>query len=380
MTPLAHALADRTDDLTEELRLLVAHESPTGDVARLDALSDEITDRWAELDATVRRHRVAGTGNHLEVRWSGPRGTPADTAPALLVGHYDTVHDLGALDRNPWRIDGAGHAWGPGTQDMKSGLVIARAAVAALSERGAPLPRPIVALLTADEEIGSPTSQGLIHGLAADCAYALVLEAATGSGAVKTQRKGVGLFTVATTGTAAHAGQQFFDGVNANVALARLIPSIANLSDHAAGTTVNVGVIRGGTRANVVAEHASADIDVRFADDAEAERVTRALTELDGHDVAVTVTGGINRPAMRRSPASRQLFATAQRCAEQVGFVLDEAAAGGASDGNFTAADGVATLDGLGGVGAGLHTDGEWVSVASLPQRAALVAELLATW
>jgi glutamate carboxypeptidase len=377
---LAALVAHRRDEMIDELEMLVEHESPTGDVARLDALAAVIERDWVRIGAVATRHDRAGTGTHLELVWPGPPGTRHDAAPALLVGHHDTVHDIGTLQRNPWRIDEQGRAWGPGTQDMKSGLVIARHALAALAEHGRPLARPVRMLITADEEIGSPTSQQLIRARARECAYALVFEAATSDGAFKTQRKGVALWTVAVRGRAAHAGQNFFDGVNANVALAGLVTRLAALSDPAAGTTVNVGVMRGGTRANVVAARADAAIDVRFTSDHEARRISEALAGLHSDlDVEIQVDGGINRPAMPRTAETARLFARAQACAKAAGFELAEAAAGGASDGNFTAAEGAPTLDGFGGVGAGLHTDEEYVLVDSLPQRAALLAAFLAT-
>ncbi|CAN5838535.1 M20 family metallopeptidase [soil metagenome] len=369
---------DPTDAMVDELRELVEHESPSGDVARLDTLADLLGEQWADIGATAVRHTVAGVGTHLELRWPGPPGTPADAAPVLLVGHYDTVHDVGTLERNPWRIDDDGRAWGPGTQDMKSGLVIARHALVRLADAGTALPRPVVAVITADEEVGSLSSRTLVERLAHDSAYALVFEASTAAGALKTQRKGVGLWTLTVHGRAAHAGQRFFDGCNANVALAALVPTVADLSDQQHETTVNVGVLRGGTRANVVAARAQAAIDVRFTSDDEAERVAGALAALtvDG-PARLEVTGGVNRPAMQRTTATAELFDRARACARELGFDLDEAAAGGASDGNFTSAAGTPTLDGLGGVGDGLHTDDEYVRVASLPQRASLLAALL---
>jgi glutamate carboxypeptidase len=379
MTTL-EAFRERTSTMVDELRLLVEHESPTGHVERLDALADVLVEQWERVGATTTRHRVDGVGTHLELSWPGPDGTPDDVAPVLLVGHYDTVHDVGTLERNPWRVDDDGRAWGPGTQDMKSGLVIARFALAHLQAAGQPVQRPVVALLTADEEVGSISSSSLIRARARSSAVALVFEASTSSGAVKTARKGVGLWTVTAHGRAAHAGQHFFDGRNANVALARVLPAIAELSDESRGTTVNVGTMRGGTRANVVAARAEAVLDVRFTTPDEARRVAEGLAALTADDgVTLELGGGVNRPAMRRTGGTAALFAHARACAGRIGFDLEEAAAGGASDGNLTASEGIPTLDGLGGVGHGLHTDDEWVRVDSLPRRAALLAELLTT-
>jgi glutamate carboxypeptidase len=376
---LLNALTAQTDAMVDELRDLVLHESPTGDVQRLDVLADLLADQWRQAGARVEGHRIDGVGTHLELRWAGPPGTPADAPPVLIVGHYDTVHDVGTLERNPWRVDDQRRAWGPGTQDMKAGLVIARRALAQLHATDTPARRPVVALVTADEEVGSLTSSALIRDRARTSAAALVFEASTAAGALKTERKGVGLWTVTARGRAAHAGQRFFDGRNAIIALARLLPRIAALSDEAEGTTVNVGTVRGGTRPNVVAAHAEAVIDVRFSQPGEADRVARALDGLraDDADVAVAVSGGVNRPAMLRSPATDELYGRARSCARRLGFDLAQASAGGASDGNFTADEGTPTLDGLGGIGDGLHTDHEWVRVDSLPQRAALLAALL---
>ncbi|HSK97060.1 MAG TPA: M20/M25/M40 family metallo-hydrolase, partial [Euzebyales bacterium] len=316
-TALAAMAAERRDLMVDELRTLVEHESPTGDVGRLATLAEVIERQWADVGAIAIRHDSAGTGTHLELVWNGPDGTHREAAPALMIGHYDTVHDVGTLQRNPWRIDERGRAWGPGTQDMKSGLVIARHALALLTDLGRPLARPVRMLITADEEIGSPTSQDLIRARARACAYALVFEAATSDGALKTERTGVALWQVTVTGRAAHAGQNFSDGVNANVALAGLITGIAALGDRSTGTTVNVGVVRGGTRPNVVAARAEALIDVRFVSDGEADRVTAALGGLRSDlAVEIAVAGGVNRPAMQRTAETARLFARARACAE----------------------------------------------------------------
>ena len=373
---LYEAARARTGDMVEDLRALVSMESPSGDVGRVDALADVIADRWAALGATVRRHRHPTAGTHLVLHWPGPPGTPADRPPSLVVGHLDTVHPLGALHRNPLRhTNGLLH--GPGTQDMKGGLVVAEHAVAVLAARGTALPRPVVMLVTADEEVGSLTSRDLIEEQARRSAHAFVLEAAAPKGAVKTARKGVGLFEVLVHGTAAHAGAHFDEGVNAAVAIAEIIPQIAALTDLDRGTTVNVGVVQAGTVVNVVPERAVAQIDLRFTDDAEAERVAQHLHELRVRAGRVSVRGGINRPAMPRTPAIAALFEHAKR---MVGHVerLTETSVGGASDGNFTAAAGTPTLDGLGPLGAGLHTDTEYVLVESLSRRAGLLATLLA--
>lgn len=372
---LAAHLRGAAPAMLEDLRVLVEHESPTGDAGRLDALAETVARRWADLGAEVRRHRRDGVGTHLQVRWP----PDATARPALLLGHIDTVHAVGTLARNPFRVE-AGRAHGPGSQDMKAGVVLALHAVRALAELGVAPARPLVVLLTADEEAGSRDSRPLIEEVAAGCAHALVLEAAGPGGSLKTARKGVANYTLTVTGRAAHAGQDFARGVNANVELARLVGAAHELSRPPAGTTVNVGVVAGGTRPNVVAESARAELDVRFWDDAEAERVERAVRALQtGAGASLDVDGGVNRPAYRRTPAVGTLVRAARRVAASLGDDLHETSVGGGSDGNLTAALGLPTLDGLGAVGAGLHTADEYVEVAALPGRAALLAGLLAS-
>lgn len=363
--------------MVRRLKKLVTNESPSGDHAGLTAMAATLTQRWTSLGAQVTEHADEVAGVHLEVRFPGPSGTPDGTAPALIVGHLDTVHPRGALDRNPLRqVDGL--LWGPGTQDMKGGLVIAEQAVKLLAERAQPLLRPVVVLITADEEVGSIGSRALIEQLARESAYALVLEGAAPGGSLKTARKGVGLYTVGVTGKAAHAGAHFDEGINAAVGLAELIPAIARLTDLERGTTVNVGVLAAGTVVNVVPERAVARIDMRFVEDAEAARVEAALQALHPRIGTLQVTGGVNRPAMRRTQQIGALFTSARDLVAPF-ETLTETAVGGASDGNFTAAAGTPTLDGLGPVGAGLHTDDEYVVIDSLHRRAGLVASLLAT-
>lgn len=373
---LAAHLRAAAPTMLEDLRLLVEHESPTGDAARLDALAEIVAQRWAGVGGGVERHRRDGVGTHLQVRW--PAGAAADR-PALLLGHIDTVHPVGTLARNPFRVE-AGRAYGPGSQDMKAGVVLALHAVRALAELGVEPARPLAVLLTADEEAGSRDSRSLIEQVAAGCAHALVLEAAGPGGSVKTARKGVANYTLTVTGRAAHAGQDFARGVNANVELARLVVAAHELSRPPAGTTVNVGVVAGGTRPNVVAESARAELDVRFWDDAEADRVERAVRALQaGPGASVIVAGGVNRPAYRRTPAVAALVRAARRVAGALGDDLHETSVGGGSDGNLTADLGLPTLDGLGAIGGGLHTAEEYVEVAALPGRAALLAGLLAS-
>ena len=362
--------------LLADLRQLVEHESPTGDVERLDALAELIATRWEAFGGTVHRHHLDAVGTHLELRWN-PAGDGAP--PGLVLCHMDTVHAVGMLERNPLREED-GRLYGPGTQDMKAGIVITLHAVAAMQTLGIAPKRPVTVLVTADEETGSASSRELIERVARDSAHALVVEPAGTDGAVKTERKGVAQYQLDVIGVAAHAGMDFERGVSANVELSRLVLALHALVDTATGTTVNIGLMHGGTGVNTVPEHASAQVDVRFLDDSEAERVDRAIRSFAVvPGASLTVSGGVNRPAMRRSPESARLFQHARSLAASMGVDLGEVAVGGASDGNFTAAAGVATLDGLGAVGAGLHTADEYALMASLPVRAALLAGLLAT-
>lgn len=375
---LRQVLRSRRAAIASDVAGLARLETPTGDASALAQLADVLASSWERLGAGVTRHRVDGVGTHLEIRWQG--GAPANRAPALLVGHMDTVHATGTLATNPVRVEGD-RLYGPGTHDMKAGLVLARHAAEALAERGMAPARPVVLLATADEEVGSPTSRDLVEALAREAAHAFVLEPAGNKGEVKTARKGVALYELEVGGRAAHAGMHFTDGVNAAVALARLVVQAAGLTDLVAGTTVNVGTLTAGSRVNVVPDRAVAGIEARFETQAEADRVDAAMRALRPDTPAtLELRGGVNRAALERDAAVVDLFQRAREVAGALGLgTLEEMAVGGASDGNFTAGVGTATLDGLGAVGAGLHTNDEWVSVSALPDRAALLAGLLAT-
>lgn len=386
--PLLRHLEQRTEAMLADLRVLVEHESPTGDEGALTALAGTIAAWWTALGAEVRRHPVPGVGTHLEIRWpaapsaSGPASGPPPgpvPRPALLLCHMDTVHPVGTLARNPFRVE-QGWAYGPGSYDMKAGVVMALHAARALQELGSGPARPVVLLVTADEEVGSRTSRTLIEARARGAAYALVLEPAAPGGAVKTARKGAARYDLTVQGKAAHAGNDFERGVSANVELARLVLALHALTDVARGTTVNIGVIHGGTRANVVPEFARAEVDVRFFHLEEATRVDRAIRSLTtGPGASLRVEGGIDRPPLERTAAVAELYERARSLAARMDYPLPEAAAGGFSDGNLTAALGLPTLDGLGAAGDGGHTTWEYVEVSSLAPRTALLAALLAT-
>lgn len=360
--------------MVDSVRALAAIESPSDDAAALERCAAALSSLLAESGGSVDRPPGSRGVAHVRATW------PGDGPRALLIGHFDTVYPLGQLARQPLDVR-EGRLFGPGVYDMKAGLVIAMAAARALSAETSRPRRPHITLLaTADEEIGSGTSRQLIEQMASESAAVLVLEPATASGAVKTARKGVGEFEILLAGVPAHAGVDPAAGASAVHELARLVLALEGLANPQRGLTVNVGVISGGTRSNVVAEQARAVVDVRIAYGADAPRIEEQIRTLAPGDprVRIRVTGGVNRPPMERTAGVVRLFEMAREVAAEQGWVLTEGATGGGSDGNFTAALGVPTLDGLGAVGAGAHALHEHVVIKDLPVRAALLAGLLA--
>jgi len=358
--------------LLETIEALVRLESPSGDAVAINRCQTELEFRLSGLGGVVTRLPGGPAGDHVRAEFgSGPR-------QVLLLGHIDTVWPVGTLAARPFRAEG-GRLHGPGVFDMKAGLAMAALALKALAKGPDELPGTIVLLVTADEETGSAASRAAIEAEALASVAVLVLEPALPGGALKTSRKGCGEFVLRVSGRAAHAGIEPEKGASAVSELARQIPRIEALQDAAAGTTLNVGLIRGGSRPNVVAADAEAVIDVRVASAAEAARVAGALRALEPVDARtrLAVSGGIDRPPMERSAGVASLFAIARAVAADLGHVLGEGGTGGGSDGNLTAALGVPTLDGLGAVGGGAHAADEHVSVADLPWRAALLSGLL---
>lgn len=364
------------DPLLAFLGKLVEIESPSDHKPSVDRCAEFLADSLAPL-AAVRLHRARDYGNHLraEFRLPGRR----KEGQILILGHHDTVYPAGTLRQMPFRTT-AGRAYGPGVFDMKGGIAIAFFALQALRELDRPIQRRIVLQLNSDEEIGSPSSRPLTEAEAKKSAAVLVLEPSAGlDGKVKTARKGVGSYTLRVQGRAAHAGLDFEAGASAILELSRQLLRIASFTDLARGLTVSPGVITGGTRSNVIPENASAEIDIRIARLSDAARLDKKFHSLRPQDrrCSLTVEGGLNRPPLERSAAVRQLYRQARRVASDLGIPLGETQVGGGSDGNFTAALGIPTLDGLGAVGEGAHSPQESILLNRLPDRVALIAQLL---
>lgn len=362
-------------DLIERLRSLVEIESPSSDKAGVDH-AQSLFAGWAEsAGGTVRRHAHREFGDSLEVRF----GTAARAQkPTMLLGHLDTVWALGTLARMPFRVT-SDRISGPGVLDMKAGVVMMLSAIEALSNTQQ-LHRPVILLIHGDEEVGSPASRKLTESLALKCDSVYVLEPAQGDvGAYKTARKGVGHYRLQVDGVASHSGVDFEKGRSAVVELARQIEVLQSLTDLSKGVTVNPGVIGGGTCSNVIAAQAWVEIDVRIARMRDITGVDRALRSLRPIDKGckLTMSGGMNRPPMERSKGTAALFKQAQRFATDFDIPLEEAATGGASDGNLTAALGIPTLDGMGAVGAGAHAPHEHLLRKHLIPRTALLAAML---
>jgi glutamate carboxypeptidase len=372
MHQLLEYAEQHVDATLRTIETLVRLESPSTDKAAVDRCGKALSNMLVGLGADVDVLNQAERGDHVRARFGG------DGPPVLLLGHFDTVWPIGTIDRMPLRQDGD-RLYGPGVFDMKAGIALAIAAIHAL--RATSTPHPAVTMLwTTDEEIGSGSSRAAIEAEALRSRAALVLEPALPGGGLKTARKGCGEFHLRVHGVAAHAGLDPGKGASAIHELASQIVAIERLQDLPRGISVNVGVVAGGTRPNVVAEQAAAIIDIRAPTRAAAEAVEAALRGLQPRrsGTRLTIEGGFDRPPMERGPAVVELFSRASRVASSSGRELSEGSAGGGSDGNFTAACGVPTLDGLGPIGDGAHAAHEHVEISALPWRAALIAGLLA--
>ena len=367
-------LTARQSEMAASVREMVLRESPTQNKQACDALCSYLAGQFERLGGRARIHRQRSAGNHLQVTFTGAKGRE----PVLLLGHFDTVYDIGTLQSMPWREE-KGRLYGPGVFDMKSGIAQMMFALWASREVRGGLPCPATVLLVSDEEGGSESSRALTEKIARQCAAVLVCEPSGPGGALKTARKGVGSFLMKITGQAAHAGLDFEKGQSAILELAHQIQAVSRLTDLKRGVTLNVGVVRGGTRTNVIAAEAVAEVDLRIAkkaDGAVMERKIRGLRPVNPK-CRIEIDGGINRPPMERTRHVVALFELARKIARELGFSLTEIAVGGGSDGNFTGGIGIPTLDGLGAVGDGAHAPHESIVAAELPRRAALLAGLI---
>ncbi|MDQ7794961.1 MAG: M20 family metallopeptidase [bacterium] len=371
---LLENLRSRNEDTLRLLRRLVELESPSTSKEALDRLAGFLGECLTGVGARVERIPSRTHGDLLRATWGSP-----GPGQVLVLCHMDTVWPVGEACRRPFRL-ADGYAWGPGVYDMKGGIAQFLAAMATMRELGLVSARPVVAVLNSEEEVGSPVSRELIEEEGRQSDYCLVLEPAGGpAGQIKTFRKGVGDFRVRVTGRPAHAGADHARGVSATEELAHQILRLHAMTDYEAGVTLNAGVIRGGSRSNVIAADAEAEVDFRVPtmDLAQALiRRVRSLTPVTP-GAELTIEGGLNRPPMERTPAIVALFQKARALACELGFDLEEGGTGGASDGNFVAALGTPVLDGLGAVGAGGHALDERVAVDQLPLRAALLVRIL---
>jgi glutamate carboxypeptidase len=365
------------DDMLAMLTRMVEHESPTTDKAAVDRYGALMADAYQELGATVETFPQEGFGDHRRITIDLTDGRGAGGQITALC-HLDTVWDVGAL---PIRREG-NQLFGPGVYDMKAGTMFVYYALRYLREQGLRTTKKVVVLLTSDEEVGSGTSRALIEEEARRSSYVLCVEPPVPpQGHLKTARKGVGRFTLTITGRASHAGAAHAEGISATQELAHQILALHALTNYEQGTTVNVGLVRGGTRSNVVAAEAVAEIDFRVATTAEAERAVPAIQSLRPvvPGTELEITGGLNRPPMERTPAIAALFERARALGAEFGFDVTEASTGGGSDAQFAAALGIPTIDGLGANGDGAHALHEHILIDSVPPRAALIAALLHT-
>jgi glutamate carboxypeptidase len=374
-TTLLQYLSAHSAEMAAQLEELVRLESPSDDPTAVDAAMRWISESFGGLGATVERLAGHPSADHLRVRlW--PRG---DTDPQiLLLAHADTVWPVGTLAKRPYCVDGD-LGYGPGAYDMKGGVILALWAIKALDALGRRPKRPITLLVNSDEETGSLTSRSYIEEEARRSASVLVLEPAMPDGSVKTWRKGVGLFRVEAKGRSAHAGADPEKGISAIQEIASQILRLHALTEFDLGITVNAGRVGGGSRVNVVADSAWVELDVRVKTRAEADRIQAFISGLEPavQGAELTVSGGMNRFPMERNEGALRLYGEARAVAAELGFELGEAGTGGASDGNFTSALGIPTLDGLGVIGDGAHAESEHVDLRTMPLRAALLAGLI---
>ncbi len=379
MHPFLAKARARRSAIIALIRELVECESPSDHPPSVNRFVDLLASKMGGV-GRVKTFPGGRFGRNLRCEFQLPGASKQRGGDILVLAHSDTVWPLGTLAQMPFRQN-KGRLWGPGVLDMKSGIAFFLHAVELVRDSDIPVARRVVLQVNSDEEVGSESSRPLTEEAARSSAAVLVLEPGTGlTGKIKTARKGVGDYTVTVKGRASHAGVDFQNGASAIVELARQIERIAGFTQLDRGTTVNPGVIAGGTRTNVVAAEARAQVDIRVARLKDAPALDKKFRSLRPFDKRCTieVEGGLNRPPMERSAEIRKLFESARGWARELGVELQESSTGGGSDGNFTAALGVPTLDGLGGVGEGAHAVNESILIDRIADRTALLATLLA--
>lgn len=369
---------DHLSEMLEFARWLVEQESMSRVGEATHRIAQNLSEKLSSIASAVDLFTDSYYGSTLRAQFKNKSSEPQDQKHLLLVGHLDTVWPIGTLAERPFRVE-QDRAFGPGIFDMKAGVMLAAFAMRAIKELGLELKRPVTILMTCDEETGSHFSREIIEDEAKRAHAALVLEPPIPGGTIKTARKGVGEFELIIHGKPSHAGNDLRSGVSAITELAHQVLAINKLNDFERGTTVNVGVARGGVLSNVVAAEAHAYIDMRFQIVEEGERIAQTLSRLEPvlEGARLEVRGGINRPPLVRTAQTGELFEAARRLAAQIGFDLKEGSVGGGSDGNFIAALGVPVLDGLGVDGAGAHAEHEHIIISDIPRRAALLARLV---
>lgn len=374
MTSWTSYFEQRLNTILQELQTYVEIESPTHNKHAVDQMGELIQARFAELGCRVDVIPQTEFGNQLRIEYGDGE------EQIMVLGHFDTVKEIGTLVNEPWRVEG-GKAYGPGSYDMKAGIVFSYFALQAIREHNLPLNKKLVFFWNTDEEVGSHSSAEHIRQEAAKSSCVLVVEPGFEQGELKTSRKGGGDFVVRAYGRAAHAGNDHDKGINAIEELAHQIIQIQSWTDYAAGTTLSVGKIKGGSATNVVPEFAEMAVDVRASRAAEAERITKLMLGLSPRLTGsrLEVTGGFEKLPMERTDLTERLYLHAVEQAALEGFAVGEKAAGGMSDGNTAATSGVPVLDGLGPVGDGAHASHEHVVVGEIPHRIALLLRLFTT-
>ncbi len=373
MSKILNYLTTQQDNMVKTLRYWVNHDSPTFNKEATDKMGQLIARSFKETGAHLQTHLQKKYGNHHTLTWR----YPGATEQILLLGHFDTVWPDGEAVRRPFCVEN-GIATGPGSNDMKAGLVTALFAMQSIQALNLKPAKNIALVLNSEEEISSPTSRPIIEAEARRSRYALILEPAR-NGNLITWRKGIGRFEMTITGKAVHAGVEPEKGISAIEELARQILDLHAMNAPQSGISVNVGVVNGGTRSNVVAAKAKAFIDLRVKTQADGERMVKAILNLQPKlsGARLEISGKLRRPPFEETPAGLLLFKKAQRIAAELGFEIDKTGTGGGSDGNFSAALGIPTLDGLGNVGSGSHALSEHTVIDAFPQRAALLAKLI---